>query len=73
MNVVLVETWSNFKLPSSTITQEYFKNTHLLPLYTAEKFRNHQACLASTQTSRNQKLDVIKSIAKARIAPTEME
>ena len=43
------------------------------PLYTTEKVTNHQACLAATQTSNGQKSDEVELIAKAGIAPTEME
>ena len=63
MNVVLVETWESLKLPPTTFTQEYFKNIHI-PL---EKVTNHQACLASTQTSNGQKSVEVESIVKAII------
>ena len=31
-NYVLIETWEYFKLSSVTITQKYFKKTHIIPL-----------------------------------------
>ena len=46
MNSFLVETLEAFKLSSMTITQKYFKNTHILPLYPPYIYTNHQYCIA---------------------------
>ena len=61
MNDSLDETWEAFKLSSTTITQETFKKTHILPLYLPEKGTNHQACLADTQSSNSQNFDEMES------------
>ena len=37
MNSVLIETWEDFKLPSVTITQKYFKKTHPPSPFTHQK------------------------------------
>ena len=49
MNYVLVETWEDFKLSSTTITQKYFKKNNFLPLSPLDIDTNHKACLAGTQ------------------------
>ena len=36
INSIIVETWEYLKTPSTTITQEYFKKTHLPPLSLAD-------------------------------------
>ena len=73
MNYVLVDTWEAFKLSYATITYSNFKKTNLFPLYPLYIDTNHQACLAGTQQSNKEKSDEIGQIAKAGIAPIEME
>ena len=41
INSVLVETWEIFKLSSATITQKYFKKTHLIPPPLTDIGTNH--------------------------------
>ena len=63
-NSVLVETWESFKISSTTTTNKYFKNKHLLPLSLSDIDTNHQACLVGTQQPKIDKLDEIGRIAK---------
>ena len=58
---------------STSITRDYFKKAHLLPLSPPDEYTNHQAYLAATQISKFRKVDEIESIVKTRIAPREME
>ena len=51
MNYVLITTWEAFKLPSTTITNNTFKKTHILPLSPPDIDINHQYCLTGTQKS----------------------
>ena len=73
MNDVLVEPWEYFKISSEIITHKYLKKTHLFPPYLPNKITNHQYCLTDNKTSNIQSTDEIESIAKARVAPKEME
>ena len=52
INSVLVETWEDFNLSSTIITQENFKKTYVLLLYLSEKYTNQQDFLADTQKSK---------------------
>ena len=49
INYVLVEIWKAFKLLSATITQKYFKKTHLTPLSPQYIGTNHQYFPEGTQ------------------------
>ena len=73
MNYVLVETWEALKLSSVTITQNFFKKTHLLPLFRPDIGTNREDFLAGTQQSNREKADDIRSIEKAISAPIETE
>ena len=73
INDVLVETWEYLKLSSSTITQEYFKKTHIIPLSLQDKELYHQAGLTATQMSNGQKLYEIELMEKSRVSPIYME
>ena len=75
MNYILVERWEAFKIPSATISQKYFKRTDTPhpPLYPRDIGTNLQDFLSRTQKSNIEKADEIGRIAKASIAPIEME
>ena len=62
-----------FKIPSATINHNALKKTHILPLYPPGIGTNHRACLAYNQQSNREEDDEIGQIAKASIAPIEME
>ena len=53
MNVILVETWEDFKITPTLINQEDFNKTHLLPLSTPDKDTHHKYCLTYNQTSKH--------------------
>ena len=73
MNAALVETWEDFKISSAKITQEYLKNTHTMPLYLPDRYRNQKYFLEATKPLKGQKSEWIESIAKSRITPAHME
>ena len=73
MNSVLVETWEYFKPSFATITQEYFKKTHLPPLLWRNICTNRQSCLSGTQMSNLEKADDIGHVSKTIIEPIEMK
>ena len=73
MNSVLIEIREAFKISSKTITQKFFKKTHLLLLYPLDIGTNHQDCPASTQQSNLEKADEVVCIANVSIAPIDME
>ena len=73
INYVLVETWEYFWISSAAIAQKYFKNTHTHTLSWLDIVANRQSCLAGTQIPNRDKADEIGDIAKASIAPIDME
>ena len=73
INSVLFESWEDLKLSYTTITQKYFKKTHLLPLYPPDICTNNWACLAGNQQLNREKADEIVHIAKSIIVPIDME
>ena len=73
MNSVLIEIREDFKLSSMTITQKFFKKTHLLPLHPLDIGTNHQDFPAGTQQSNLEKADEIVCTENVSIAPIEMD
>ena len=73
INYVLVETWEDFKLSSTEITQKSFRKIHPPPLSLSNLVTNHQACLAGIIMSNREKLDDIGCIENVSIAPIDME
>ena len=59
INAILVESWEAFKLSSDSITQDYFKKTHLLPIYPTGEDKKHQYSLAATKVYKYHKWDDI--------------
>ena len=72
MNAVLVETWRDFKVSSAPVTTNDFKKTKLVPLTQPDEDTNTQACLASPQTPKGEKLEEIEVIARASIDPEDV-
>ena len=62
MNYVLVAIWESFGLSSTKITHNYFKRTHIPPLYPPDIYTDRQDFLGGTQQSNREKSDEIVQI-----------
>ena len=65
--------WHSFQQKSACVIIDAFKKTKLLPLSSPDHDTNTQACLAATQTPSGEKSEETEEIARASMAPGEVE